>query len=381
MNKKYLDIYGFKEILEQELNATNPFTFVKVFGYKENLDGTYLRVAGEKVDEPINFLLEYEPNDYFTCNRNNYTQAGLVDKDGNEIEFNKGDIALYLEAVNYNGTLEPTLPVGQGYYFEKLPKNSLRQFNFSIVNEIDERDVDYDEEIRELQCLFTVEGDDIIPVEGLDAHESVFTLRIHALAREWKFVNEIIRQYVANNNGKAVTNGNTITLYNYAINPPRNLSNINSNSMVTMALDISVATITNGSVTSDVEIYLGDENKENYERIHYSNFQHQKIKQAPSSQFFGDEYVDKAFPIGQGISFSTTAIYTNNTILKDIVKKSLKVDKNSLEEVRSLKIVDKSFGEDFTEEYYIVITSSGRTLVAGSIQVLDIAMNIVRIPE
>ena len=107
MNKKYLDIYGFKEILEQELNATNPFTFVKVFGYKENLDGTYLRVAGEKVDEPINFLLEYEPNDYFTCNRNNYTQAGLVDKDGNEIEFNKGDIALYLEAVNYNGTLEP----------------------------------------------------------------------------------------------------------------------------------------------------------------------------------------------------------------------------------------------------------------------------------
>ena len=273
------------------------------------------------------------------------------------------------------------MPVGQGYYFEKLPKNSLRQFNFSIVNEIDERDVDYDEEIRELQCLFTVEGDDIIPVEGLDAHESVFTLRIHALAREWKFVNEIIRQYVANNNGKAVTNGNTITLYNYAINPPRNLSNINSNSMVTMALDISVATITNGSVTSDVEIYLGDENKENYERIHYSNFQHQKIKQAPSSQFFGDEYVDKAFPIGQGISFSTTAIYTNNTILKDIVKKSLKVDKNSLEEVRSLKIVDKSFGEDFTEEYYIVITSSGRTLVAGSIQVLDIAMNIVRIPE
>jgi hypothetical protein len=261
MNNKYLDIYGFKEILQKELNETNPFTFVKVFGYAVNPDGSYARVAGEKVDEPIDFLVEYNHNDYFTCNRNGYTQAGLIDKDGNEIEFNNGDIALYLEPVNLNGTLEPQLPALQEYYFEKLPKNSLREFSFEIVNEIDERDVDYDEQIRNLQCLFTVEGDDILPVEGLDAHESVLTLRIHALAREWKFVNEIIRQYVANNNGKAVTNGSTITLYNYSINPPRNLSNLNSNSMVTMALDISIATITNGSVSSDVEVYIGDENK------------------------------------------------------------------------------------------------------------------------
>ena len=59
MNKSYVDPYNFKDIIQNELNATNPFTFKGYFGYKQNVSGQYTRdVNGDKIDNSISDILQ-----------------------------------------------------------------------------------------------------------------------------------------------------------------------------------------------------------------------------------------------------------------------------------------------------------------------------------
>lgn len=325
----------------------------------------------------------FNVNEYIVSNKNGYTDSYVIDDYGDQLELDSGDVALFLRPVDVNGVVTPQLPEGQKYYFMKTTADVVKQYNFKIVNEIDNRDIDTREGSSDIQCLFSVDFDDILPVEGFNATEAGFSVKFYVPSNDFLAINDIVKQYIVNNNGKRVSSGKEITIFDFSINPPTTLLNVNSVSMTSFVLDIGLTIISGGSVGNDVKVFIGDENKQNYEQIEYSIFNTITLRQTPSHQFLGDEFVDKSVAVGKNIGFGLTALVVDNNKIYEIINSALMVDENSLSPIKSLKIEDSSNpnGVVNTYEYLVIFDQVTRSLVPGTMQTVDLKCSIARTPE